>query len=102
MCAAESPPPPLTRSKRPRKRSEIESDETEELAADPTEASGTDDELREAFEAVEQEKQQGAATENPSEKKGKDLEEEVRLDSGSSNMFFSFPFYLLISVCSIV
>ncbi|CAL8089566.1 unnamed protein product [Prunus armeniaca] len=51
------PPPPPNRSKRLRKRTRVESDETEEPAAVPTETSGTDDELREAFEAVEQEKE---------------------------------------------
>lgn len=77
FCAADSPsPPPLTRSKRLRKRNETESDEAKRIAANPTETS--DDELLEAFEAIEQEKQQGVATENPSEKKGKDFEEEVR------------------------
>lgn len=87
FCAAESlPPPPLTRSKRLRKRREIDSDETEEFAANPDEASGTDDELREAFEAVDQEKQQETTAEAPSKKKGKDFDEEVRLNSGHSKI----------------
>ncbi|CAL2276294.1 unnamed protein product [Prunus armeniaca] len=51
-----SPPLPLTKSKRLRKRTRVESDETKKPAVVPTETSGTDDELREAFKAVEQEK----------------------------------------------
>ncbi|CAL9001805.1 unnamed protein product, partial [Prunus brigantina] len=49
---AESPPPP-TRSKRLRKRTVVEYVATEDTSAVPTATSGTDDELREAFEEVE-------------------------------------------------
>ncbi|CAL2271478.1 unnamed protein product [Prunus armeniaca] len=54
---AESPPPPSTRSKKLRKRTGVESDEIEEPAVVLTETSRIDDELREAFETVEQEKE---------------------------------------------
>ncbi|CAL9001659.1 unnamed protein product [Prunus brigantina] len=49
---AESPPPP-TRSKRLRKRTVVEYVATEDTSAVPTATSGTDDELREAFEEEE-------------------------------------------------
>ncbi|CAL9019676.1 unnamed protein product [Prunus brigantina] len=52
---AESPPPP-TRSKRLRKRTVVEYVATEDTSAVPTATSGTDDELREAFEEVEKDK----------------------------------------------
>ncbi|CAL2277260.1 unnamed protein product [Prunus armeniaca] len=55
--SVESPPPP-TRSKRLRKKTGVEPDESKEPVAIPTETSGIDDELREAFEAVEQEKKE--------------------------------------------
>ncbi|CAL9004107.1 unnamed protein product [Prunus brigantina] len=55
--SAESPPPPPSKSKRRRKRTEVEYVATKEPAAVPTTTSGTDEELREAFEAVEQEKE---------------------------------------------
>lgn len=80
--AAKSPPPP-TRSKRLRKRTGVESDETEEPAVVPTETFETDNELREAFEAVEHEKGQQEEEDVPLKKKGKEPEEGVR------------PFYLL-------
>ncbi|CAL8135254.1 unnamed protein product [Prunus armeniaca] len=50
--SAESPPSP-SRSKRLRKRAVVEYVVTEEPATAPTTTSGTDKELREAFEAVE-------------------------------------------------
>ncbi|CAL8168355.1 unnamed protein product [Prunus armeniaca] len=53
--SAENSPPPLTTSKRLRKRTVVEYVATESVVA-PTTTSGTDKELREAFEAVEQEK----------------------------------------------
>ncbi|CAL8175156.1 unnamed protein product [Prunus armeniaca] len=53
----ESPPPPLTKSKGLRKRIEVECVATEEPAGVPTTTSGTDEELGEAFEEVEQEKE---------------------------------------------
>ncbi|CAL8087066.1 unnamed protein product [Prunus armeniaca] len=55
--SAESPPPPSTKSKRLRKRTVVEYVATEEPATAPTTTSGTDEELRESFEAVEQEKE---------------------------------------------
>ncbi|CAL2277714.1 unnamed protein product [Prunus armeniaca] len=55
--SAESPPPPLTKSKGLRKRTEVEYVATEEPAGVPTTTSGTDEELGEAFEEVEQEKE---------------------------------------------
>ncbi|CAL9005180.1 unnamed protein product [Prunus brigantina] len=53
--ASNTPPPSPTRSKRLRKSAVVESEEIEEPSAVPTETSGTDEVLREAFEAVEQE-----------------------------------------------
>ncbi|CAL8119927.1 unnamed protein product [Prunus armeniaca] len=52
-----SPSPPPTKSKRLRKRIVEEYVAPEGTGAVPTTTSGTDDELREAFEAVEQEKE---------------------------------------------
>ncbi|VVA40972.1 PREDICTED: LOC109946780, partial [Prunus dulcis] len=67
----ESYPPPLTRSKRLRKRTVVENVATESAAA-PTTTSGTAEELREAFEVVEQEKE---AVEEAQEKT-KEVEED--------------------------
>ncbi|CAL9029401.1 unnamed protein product [Prunus brigantina] len=96
--SAESPPPPPTRSKRLRKRTGVESDETEEPAAVPTETSGTDvDELREAFEVVEQEKENEREEEGdvPSKKeKEKDLEEEVIFHSSGTIVLYLLLFFL--------
>ncbi|CAL2256414.1 unnamed protein product [Prunus armeniaca] len=75
--SVESSPPPATRSKRPRKRTRVEFDEIEEPAAVPTETSGTDDELRGAFEAIEQEKGQEEEEDVPLKEKDKEPEEEV-------------------------
>ncbi|CAL8167803.1 unnamed protein product [Prunus armeniaca] len=55
FIVAESPSPTPTKSKRLRKRTEVEYVATDGTAADTTTTSGTDEELREAFEAVEQE-----------------------------------------------
>ena len=55
--AVESPPPPPAKSKRLRKRTVVEYVATLEPAIVPTTTSPTDEELREAFEAVEQEKE---------------------------------------------
>ncbi|CAL2257639.1 unnamed protein product [Prunus armeniaca] len=52
-----SPSPPPTKSKQLRKRTIEEYVAAEATAAVPTTTSGTDEELREAFEAVEQEKE---------------------------------------------
>ncbi|CAL9011771.1 unnamed protein product, partial [Prunus brigantina] len=57
----ESPPSPPTKSKRLRKNAVVEYVATEEPAAATTTTSGTDEELREAFEAVEQEKEVDAS-----------------------------------------
>ncbi|CAL2256812.1 unnamed protein product [Prunus armeniaca] len=73
----ETAPPPASAAQL--ERTGVESDELEEPAAVPTETSGTDDELREAFEAVEQEKEKEREKEGdvPSKKeKEKDLEKE--------------------------
>ncbi|CAL2229285.1 unnamed protein product [Prunus armeniaca] len=51
--SAESPHPPLTKSKRLRKRIVVEYVAMEESAVAPTNTSGTDEELRKAFEAEE-------------------------------------------------
>ncbi|CAL2239135.1 unnamed protein product [Prunus armeniaca] len=72
--SVESPPPPPTRSKRLRKRAVAESEEIEEPAVVPTETSGTDEELREASEAVGQEKKIDVSTRD--KRKGKEVEEE--------------------------
>ncbi|CAL8082549.1 unnamed protein product [Prunus armeniaca] len=55
VASAGSPSPPPTKSKRLRKRIVEEYVAPEATAAVPTTTSGTDEELREAFEAVEQE-----------------------------------------------
>ncbi|CAL2271624.1 unnamed protein product [Prunus armeniaca] len=57
FVAAGSPSPPLTKSKRLRKKIVEEYVAPEGTRAVPTTTSGTDDNLREAFEAVEQEKE---------------------------------------------
>ncbi|CAL9012125.1 unnamed protein product, partial [Prunus brigantina] len=72
----ESPPPPPTKSKRLRKRTVVECVATEEPAAAPTNTSGTDEELREAFEAVEQERE--LEEEDGPQEKNKEMEEEHR------------------------
>ncbi|BBH05133.1 autoinhibited Ca2+-ATPase 11 [Prunus dulcis] len=51
------PSPPPTKLKKLKKRSEVEYFAAEETAAVPATTSGTDEELREAFEEVEQEKE---------------------------------------------
>ncbi|CAL2270529.1 unnamed protein product [Prunus armeniaca] len=79
--SAESPSPTPTKSKRLRKRTEVEYVATEGTAADTTTTSGTDEELREAFEAVEQEKELEELEEvgkGPQEK-AKTVEEEAEL-----------------------
>ncbi|CAL8133890.1 unnamed protein product [Prunus armeniaca] len=55
--SAKSPPPPPIRSKRLRKRTVVKYVAMKETAAAPTTTSRIDEELREAFEAVEQEKE---------------------------------------------
>ncbi|CAL9019083.1 unnamed protein product [Prunus brigantina] len=78
--SAESRPPPPTKAKRLRKRAEVEYVATEETAAAPTTTSGTDEELREAFDAVEQEKEQEEEEDDVDLKeKNKELEEEYHL-----------------------
>ncbi|XP_034198185.1 uncharacterized protein LOC117613720, partial [Prunus dulcis] len=54
---AGSPSPPPTKLKKLKKKGEVEYFAAEEAAAIPVSPSGTDDELREAFEEVEQEKE---------------------------------------------
>ncbi|CAL2240048.1 unnamed protein product [Prunus armeniaca] len=73
--SVESPPPPATRSKKARKRTGVESDDIEEPVAVPTETSGTDDELREAFKGVEQEKGQEEKEDVPLKEKDKEPKE---------------------------
>ncbi|CAL8117093.1 unnamed protein product [Prunus armeniaca] len=75
--SAESPHPPPTRSKRLRKIAMAESEEIEELAAVPTETSRTDEELREAFEAVGQKKEVDVSTGD--KRKGKEVEDEEEI-----------------------
>ncbi|BBN69408.1 autoinhibited Ca2+-ATPase 11 [Prunus dulcis] len=55
--SAGSPSPPPTKLKKLKKKGEVEYFAAEEAAAIPVSPSGTDDELREAFEEVEQEKE---------------------------------------------
>ncbi|CAL9025006.1 unnamed protein product [Prunus brigantina] len=79
--SAGSPSPPPTKSKRLRKMTVVEYVAIEGTAAAPTSTSGTDDELREAFEAVEQEKELEALEEvgeRPQEKP-KTVEEEEEI-----------------------
>ena len=57
FCPAGSPSPPPTKLKKLKKKGEVEYFAAEEAAAIPVSPSGTDDELREAFEEVEQEKE---------------------------------------------
>lgn len=76
FIAAESPSPPLTKSRRLRKRTMVEYVTLEGLAAVPTTTSGMDEELREAFEAVEQEKELEEKDEGAHEKM-KEMAEEV-------------------------
>ncbi|CAL9017440.1 unnamed protein product [Prunus brigantina] len=94
---AGSPSPPPTKSKRLRKRTVVVYVATEGTAAAPTSTYGTDDELREAFEAVEQEKELEALKEvgeRPQEKP-KTVEEEqekTRAELTSSELaFFENP-----------
>ncbi|CAL2238242.1 unnamed protein product [Prunus armeniaca] len=70
------PPPPSTKSKRLRKRIVVEYVAMEEPRAAPTNTSGTDEELREAFEAVGKEKE--LEEEGPQEKE-KEVEEEEEI-----------------------
>ncbi|CAL2260686.1 unnamed protein product [Prunus armeniaca] len=66
--SAEGPSPHPTKSKRLIKRTVVEYVATEETAAVPTATSDTDEELREAFEAVDQEKELEEVGEGPQEK----------------------------------
>ncbi|CAL9005432.1 unnamed protein product [Prunus brigantina] len=77
---AESPPPP-TRSKRLRKRTVVEYVATEDTSAVPTATSGTDDELREAFEEVEKDKvlEELERVGDGSQEKSKTVEEEEEI-----------------------
>lgn len=68
FCPAGSPSPPPTKLKKLKKRGEVEYFAAEEAAAIPAATSGTDDELREAFEEVEQEKELQELEEVPQEK----------------------------------
>ncbi|CAL2229699.1 unnamed protein product [Prunus armeniaca] len=78
---AKGPSPPPTKSKRLRKRIVVEYAATEETAAVPTATSDTDEELREAFEAMDHEKEQEELEEvgeGPQEK-AKTVEEEEEI-----------------------
>ncbi|CAL9000100.1 unnamed protein product, partial [Prunus brigantina] len=79
--AAEGPSSPSTKSKRPKKRVAGEYVATEGIAAAPSNTSGTDEDLREAFEEVEQEKEMEEleeAADGPQEKaKAEEKEEEI-------------------------
>ncbi|CAL9028939.1 unnamed protein product, partial [Prunus brigantina] len=72
---------PSTKSKRPKKRVAGEYVATEGIAAAPSNTSGTDEDLREAFEEVEQEKEMEEleeAADGPQEKaKAEEKEEEI-------------------------
>ncbi|BBG97052.1 hypothetical protein Prudu_006054 [Prunus dulcis] len=63
-----SPSPPPTKLKKLKKKGEVEYFAAEEAAAIPVSPSGTDDELREAFEEVEQEKELQELEEVPQKK----------------------------------
>ncbi|CAL9013694.1 unnamed protein product [Prunus brigantina] len=79
--SAGSPSPPPTKLKKLRKKMVVEYVVPEGTVAAPTSTSGTDDELREAFEAVEQEKELEALEEigeRPQEKP-KTVEEEEEI-----------------------
>ncbi|BBN68985.1 autoinhibited Ca2+-ATPase 11 [Prunus dulcis] len=65
---AGSPSPPPTKLKKLKKKGEVEYFAVEEAAAIPISPSGTDDELREAFEEVEQEKELQELEEVPQKK----------------------------------
>ncbi|CAL8151980.1 unnamed protein product [Prunus armeniaca] len=75
---AESPPPPPTKSKRLRKRTVVEYVATEGPTTAPTASSGINEELMEAFEAVEQEKEQDEG-DVPLKEKSKDFEEKEEI-----------------------
>lgn len=64
----------------------------EEPAAVPTTISGTDEELREAFEAVEQEKELEYEEEEGPQEKTKEMEEEVSLVFRLYQQIFVFLF----------
>ncbi|CAL8174737.1 unnamed protein product [Prunus armeniaca] len=83
LALRKSPPPP-TRSKRLRKRAVAEYEVIEEPIAVPTETSGTDEELREAFEAVKQEKEVDVSIGD--KKKGKEVEEEEAQGTELTNL----------------
>ncbi|CAL8153043.1 unnamed protein product [Prunus armeniaca] len=76
--SAESPSPPPTKSKRLRKRTVVEYVATKGTVVAPTSTSGTDEELRKAFKAVEQEKELEELEEGPQEK-AKMVEEEEEI-----------------------
>ncbi|CAL2254919.1 unnamed protein product [Prunus armeniaca] len=75
---AESPPPPPTKSKRLRKRTVVQYVATEGPTTALAASSGTDEELREAFEAAEQEKEQDEG-DVPLKEKSKDFEEKEEI-----------------------
>ncbi|CAL9024613.1 unnamed protein product [Prunus brigantina] len=81
VTSAEGPSSPSTKSKRPKKRVAGEYVATEGIAAAPSNTSGTDEDLREAFEEVEQEKEMEEleeAADGPQEKaKAEEKEEEI-------------------------
>ena len=89
--AVESPHPPPAKSKRLRKRTVVQYVAIEEPAIVPTITSGTYEELREAFEAVEQEKERGEE-EEPHEKTK--VEEEMSFVDCISGFLFLIPFIL--------
>ena len=92
FCPAGSPSPPPTKLKKLKKKGEVEYFAAEEAAAIPVSPSGTDDELREAFEEVEQEKELQELEEVP-QKKVAVVEDEVSFSlrfASVSSLFQSF------------
>lgn len=69
---------PPSKAKKLRKKAVNKPEEREEPVAAPTETIKTDEELQDAFEAVEQEKGQQEGEEDVLKKKDKELDEEVR------------------------
>lgn len=88
FIAAKSSSPRPTKSKRIRKRTVVEYVATEGTRAAPTTTSGTDEELREAFEAVEQGK--GLEEVKGPQEKAKEVEDEVNIISWLYLQFLSF------------
>ena len=92
FCPAGSPSPPPTKLKKLKKKGEVEYFAAEEAAAIPVSPSGTDDELREAFEEVEQEKELQELEEVP-QKKVAVLEDEVSFGLRFASVPFLFHFF---------